>query len=186
MSRSLLIIHTLLASWLGMQQVHELGHVIGAWLTGGRVEQVVLHPLTISRTDLAENPHPMLVVWAGPVVGVALPLAAWLAAVACRLRQAFLLRFFAGFCLVANGLYIGVGWIDSIGDAGDMLRLGAAPGLLVAFGVATTGGGFLLWHKQGRHFGLGPHALPVERAAIVAVIMATGVTLLTGLLIGGR
>ena len=48
-----LIGSTLLGSWLGMQAVHESGHVIGAWMTGGRVERVVLHPLTISRTDLA-------------------------------------------------------------------------------------------------------------------------------------
>src|SRR5260221_4916233 len=48
----ILIVSTLLGSWLGMQAVHELGHVIGAWLTGGQVSQVVLHPLTISRTHL--------------------------------------------------------------------------------------------------------------------------------------
>jgi hypothetical protein len=71
----ILIASTLLGSWLGMQAVHELGHVAGAWLTGGRVEKVVLHPLTISRTDLAHNPAPLLVVWAGPTVGVLLPLA---------------------------------------------------------------------------------------------------------------
>ena len=61
--REILMASTLLGSWLGMQAVHELGHVFGAWLTGGRVQQVVLHPLTISRTDLAENPSPLVVVW---------------------------------------------------------------------------------------------------------------------------
>jgi hypothetical protein len=45
-------------SWYGMMAIHELGHVMGAWLTGGRVERVVLHPLAISRTDLAHNPRP--------------------------------------------------------------------------------------------------------------------------------
>lgn len=68
--QTILIGSTLLGSWLGMQAVHELGHVAGAWLTGGRVERVVLHPLTISRTDLATNPHPLPVVWAGPVVSI--------------------------------------------------------------------------------------------------------------------
>ena len=47
----LLIVSAVLASWLGMQAVHEAGHVLGACMTGGRVSQVVLHPLTISRTD---------------------------------------------------------------------------------------------------------------------------------------
>src|SRR4051794_27203810 len=72
-----LITSILLASWLGMQAVHELGHVVGAWLTGGRVARVVLHPLTISRTDFDKNPHPLIVVWAGPILGCVLPLAAW-------------------------------------------------------------------------------------------------------------
>ena len=60
--------------WLAMMDVHELGHVVGAVATGGRVEKVVLDPLTISRTDVLPNPNPLLVVWAGPIVGVLLPL----------------------------------------------------------------------------------------------------------------
>src|SRR5438093_41686 len=90
----LLIGSTVLGSWLGMQAVHESGHVLGAWLTGGRVERVVLHPLTISRTDLAENPHPLIVVWAGPVVGVLVPLVLWAVATAFQVPVAFLFRFF--------------------------------------------------------------------------------------------
>lgn len=45
-----------------MQAIHECGHVLGAWLTGGQVARVVLNPLTLSRTDLAENPRPLVVV----------------------------------------------------------------------------------------------------------------------------
>src|SRR5947209_16580674 len=101
-----------------MQAVHESGHVLGAWLTGGRVARVVLHPLTISRTDLVSNPNPLAVVWAGPVVGAVAPLGLWGLAAAARLTAAFVLRFFAGFCLLANGLYIGVGSLDRIGDCG--------------------------------------------------------------------
>src|SRR3954467_14258183 len=107
--QAVLIGSTLPACWLGMQAVHEFGHVCGAWTTGGRVERVVLHPLTISRTDLAENPAPPAVVWAVPVLGVVLPLVVWLAAAAAKRPAAFVLRFFAGFCLLANGLYIAVG-----------------------------------------------------------------------------
>lgn len=40
----LLIASTVLASWLGMQAVHESGHVLGAWFTGGLVARVFLHP----------------------------------------------------------------------------------------------------------------------------------------------
>ena len=51
----ILIGSTLLGSWLGMQAVHELGHVLGAWATGAEVRRVVLSPTTISRTDVVNN-----------------------------------------------------------------------------------------------------------------------------------
>src|SRR4029077_4923338 len=127
----------------------------GARLTGGRVERVVLYPLTISRTDLAENPDPLLVAWAGPVFGAIAPVLVWLAARLARIPGAFVLRFFAGFCLLANGLYIGVGSFDGIGDCGDLLRNGAPNWHLWLFGALTAPIGLWLWHRQGPHFGLG-------------------------------
>src|SRR5688500_4503542 len=122
MHKVILIAATFLGSWLGMQACHELGHVAAAILTGGHVARVVLHPLTISRTDLDDNPRPLLVVWAGPLIGVTMPVVLWLLASAARLPGAFVLRFFAGFCLVANGLYIGVGSFNHVGDCGQMLQ----------------------------------------------------------------
>jgi hypothetical protein len=80
-----------------MMGVHELGHVVGAWLTGGVVQKVVLHPLAISRTDVEPNPQPLVVVWAGPFVGVLLPLGAGSLFHVGKFRGAYLLRFFAGF-----------------------------------------------------------------------------------------
>jgi hypothetical protein len=151
----ILIVSTVLGSWLGMQAVHEFGHVLGAWATGGRVARVILHPLTISRTDLAVNPHPLVVAWAGPLVGVLAPLLLWGLAAALRLTGAFVLRFFAGFCLIANGVYVAVGSFRGLGDAGDMLRHGASAWQLWLFGLLTVPIGLWLWHRQGRFFGLG-------------------------------
>ena len=150
-----LIGSTILGSWLGMQEVHESGHIFGAWLTGGRVARVVLNPLTISRTDLGDNPHPLVVVWAGPTVGIVVPLLLWAIAAATRPRGAFVLRFFAGFCLLANGLYIGVGSFDRVGDCSEMLLNGSEPWQLWLFGAVTVPIGLWLWHRQGTNFGLG-------------------------------
>src|SRR4051812_4209386 len=72
----MLIASILGLSWLGMQVVHELGHVLAPWAGGEAVYRVVLHPLVISRTDTSHDRHPLLVVWGGPVVGVLLPLGA--------------------------------------------------------------------------------------------------------------
>src|SRR5262245_25368228 len=184
--QALLILGTLLATWLGMQAVHEFGHVLGAWLSGGRVARVVLHPLTLSRTDLADNPDPLTVVWAGPVVGVLLPLAAWGVAVVLRLPWAYLPRFFAGFCLVANGAYIGGGSFDRLGDAGEMLRHGSPAWLLWLFGAVTVPAGLWLWHRQGRHFGLGPARGEGSRGAAYASLAALASLLALGLTVGGE
>jgi hypothetical protein len=182
----ILILSTILGSWLAMQAVHELGHVFGARMTGGRVERVVLHPLTISRTDLADNPNPLVVVWAGPFGGVAIPLLLWAIAAAARLPGAFVLRFFAGFCLLANGLYIGVGSFDRVGDCGEMLRHGSSLWQLWLFGALTAPVGLWLWHHQGRHFGLGPARGEVDRRVVYASLVVFVGLLVLGFLVGGE
>jgi hypothetical protein len=169
-----------------MQAVHELGHVVGAWITGGRVERVVLHPFTISRTDPAHNPNPLVVVWAGPVVGVAAPLFLWGIVAVVPRRAAFVLRFFAGFCLLANGLYIGVGSFGGIGDCGEMLRHGSAMWHLWLFGALTAPWGLWLWHRQGPHFGLGPAKGKVDRGMAYGTLVAFAVLLLLGFAVGAE
>ena len=60
MHQGVLIVSAILGCWLGMQAVHELGHVLGAWLTGGQVARVVLNPRTISpRTSPTGPPSPL-------------------------------------------------------------------------------------------------------------------------------
>jgi hypothetical protein len=150
-----LIVSTLGWSWLGMMIVHESGHVIGASITGGTVVKVVLYPTSFSRTDVVPNPHPLSVAWAGPVVGALLPLAALGFASTVRMPGVYLLRFFAGICLIANGAYLGVGWSGKVGDAGDLLRYGASMWQLCVFGIVCMTSGLFVWHGLGRHFGLG-------------------------------
>jgi hypothetical protein len=156
--------------WLAMQAVHELGHVLAGSLSGGTVTKVVLHPLSISRTDVAPNPSPLLVVWAGPTIGVILPLLIWRVVRLCRIPLAYLSRFFAGFCLIANGAYIGLGSIEGIGDAGDMLRHGSPSWSLWLFGAVSIPIGFRMWHGLGVHFGLGAAKGQVDIRAVYASI----------------
>ena len=158
-------------AWLAMMAVHEAGHVLGALLTGGTVKVVVLHPLKISCTVLSHNPHPLLVTWAGAVFGVLIPLAAFGVAAAIRMPGAYLLRFFAGFCLIVNGVYIGVGSIERIYDADDLLRHGSQTWHLWFFGAVTIPLGLLLWHQLGPSFGLGKARGQVSRGAAIACLV---------------
>jgi hypothetical protein len=180
----LLLAAALLSAWLGMQQVHELGHVLGALLTGGRVERVVLHPLSFSRTDLALNPAPLVVAWAGPVFGVMAPMVFWLVAAKARMPGAFVLRFFAGFCLIANGAYLSFGSFDRVGDCGDLLRHGAPIWTLWLFGVACMPLGLWLWHGLGAHFGIGANALPIEPSVVYGVGVIAAALLLIAIVVG--
>ncbi len=169
--RFLFIGLTLACSWLAMQWVHEAGHLLGAIASGGEVEQVILHPLSISRTDLAANPHPLIVAWAGPVFGVLAPITIWLIAHAWRLNSTSLFRFFAGFCCIANGAYIGLGSFDAIGDCGELIRHGAPLWQLWLFGAGNVAGGLFLWHGLGPHFGLEPRVRR-KHLAILALLLA--------------
>ncbi|HUG18675.1 MAG TPA: hypothetical protein VMM56_06825 [Planctomycetaceae bacterium] len=168
----LLVVSIVPLCWLLMMLVHEFGHVLGAWATGGTVERVIWHPLAFSRTDVAPNPAPLIVVWAGPLLGGLLPFAAWV--MLYRFPWAFVLRFFAGFCLIANGGYIGLGSFDRLGDCGPMLSHGSPMWVLWVFGATYAAAGLCLWHRLGPKFGLGNEPEPVSRnlARIVAGLAA--------------
>lgn len=178
---ALLIVSTAAFSWLMMMAVHEAGHVLHAVISGGRVDRVVLHPLAISRTDVEPNPHPHFVAWGGAVWGCLLPVAAWLGARFGAPRVAYLFRFFAGFCLMANGAYLGAGVVMPVGDAADLLRYGTPRWLLGLFGLFTIGAGLWMWNGLGRHFGLGRDGAPVRRreaSVMLAAAILTAVALL--------
>ncbi len=130
-----LIASILCLSWLGMMIVHELGHVLAAWMSGERVLKVVLHPLVISRTDTSHEKHPLLVIWGGAVLGSLIPVCVWVLVKTCRLRFVYVFQFFAGFSLIANGCYLGVGSFFHVGDAGDLTRYGCPRWLMLLFGL---------------------------------------------------
>lgn len=184
--RLLLLLSTGLFSWLAMMIVHELGHVVHAWLSGGTVDRVVLHPLAISRTDVLPNPHPLFVVWGGPLWGCGLPLVIWLAVRRIKTRSATdgrgfigaLAGFFAGFCLIANGGYLGAGVWHPVGDARRLLELGTFSWMLAVFALFTLPAGFWLWHGLGPEFGLGrtprtvdPKAALSMTAAVILIVL---------------
>lgn len=173
-------------SWLAMQAVHELGHVLGAWITGGKVIKVAIHPFIFSQTDLSFNPNPLIVVWAGPIIGSMIPLTVFFIARTFRLSCIYLFRFFAGFCLIANGIYIALGPNNGFSDTGIMILHGSARWMLLLFGALTIPLGFYLWHGQGKHFGLGEAKGVVERKAIYASVSLAMVTIVIELIINSR
>ncbi len=179
----LLILTFIPMCWLGMMAAHECGHVMAAICSGGTVTKIVLHPFAISRTDIDPNPHPLLVVWGGPLLGVLLPLGIWGLFRLAQWPLDFLPRFWAGFCLIANGAYIGIGSFDAIGDAREMLLHKTPLWSMWLFGVLTVPCGFAVWHRLGTSFGLGSAAGHVDRRAVISsVLLFVTMTTLLGLL----
>jgi hypothetical protein len=181
-----LVASTVGLSWLGMQIVHEVGHVLAAWACGEEVYRVVLHPLAISRTDTSHERHPLLVIWGGPLIGVLLPLGALGLSKLARPGLAYLFRFFAGFCLIANGAYLGVGSFEAVGDAGDLLHYGAPPWTLVVFGLACVPLGLALWNGLRTHFGLGRSRGEVDRRTALGMLALLSIVVFVEILVGSR
>ena len=167
----ILVGSTVALSWLLMMAVHELGHVLHAGLSGGRVTAVILHPLAISRTDVTPNPHLQFVAWGGAIWGTALPVLALLIVRYFGWRYAYLVSFFAGFCCVANGAYLAAGSLVMVGDAADLMRVGVPPWFLVSIGLPLCGIGLYLWNGLGKHFGLGADAGEVNANAAATLLI---------------
>jgi hypothetical protein len=174
LGRAILIGPLLLLSWLGMMVVHEAGHILHAWLSGGTIRQVVLHPLTISRTELLRNPHPQFVAWGGIVWGTMLPLSAFFMSHLLGLSATHLVRFFAAFCCVSNGAYFVVATIDRCADAGDLVNAGAPAWIVGLVGASLFLLGLRLWHGQSSAFGFGLQkstTSPGQCAVIIALLV---------------
>ncbi len=150
-----LVVSFMAFCWLAMQAVHEAGHIAAAIITGTEIIRVVLHPLAISETEVWEPVHPLVVVWAGPIAGTAIPLVLFLVAARLRMPYVYLIRFFAGFCLIANGVYIGFGPTTGGADTAVMWENGTPFLVRLFFGIPAAAMGLYLWHGQGIHFGLG-------------------------------
>lgn len=178
-------IAVVLTCWLAMMTVHELGHIIGALVTGGKVTCVVLHPLSISRTDVFPNPNPAVVVWSGPVLGCMLPVVLMLATRSAAALLRNVARFFAGTCLIANGAYLLFGSFDQVGDCKQMLQTGSPLWLLIVFGLVAIPSGFALWHKVGSLAGFWKDPLAVTgKPALIAVGVCVATTLVLAAISG--
>jgi len=136
-------------SWYGMMAVHEAGHCLGAVATGARIEAVEIPLAGFSRTDFSGGSCPLLVVWAGPVLGAILPVALLALLPVVGPRTKHVLFSFVGFCLLANGAYIGLGALSGAGDCRQLAQYGSPSWTMLAFGGAASALGLYAWHRMG-------------------------------------
>ncbi len=123
-------------SWLYMQWTHELGHILAGLASGATIDRVILDPRTFSMTQFQSTPRPLIAAWGGPVLGVIIGAGIPLLLMRALTGFRFSLRIIAGFVLLANGLYIGLGAIYPVGDAQSLIMFGSPRWLLAIFGIA--------------------------------------------------
>lgn len=174
--QALLIASTFGVSWMAMMFVHNVGHLIYAWASGGDVNYWPFHPLAFFACPrLSNNPSPLLVLWGGPIWGCALPLLMLWLVRAVAPSQSYLALFFGGFCLVANGCHLAAGALYPFGDAARLLQWGVPDWALLLFGLPTTVAGLGLFHGLGPRFGLGTARGRVDKrtARVMFVALVT-------------
>ena len=122
--------------------LHELGHALGYWISGGSVIAIVMNapaPTGYVSGSSADSRPP---IWGGVVFGslcTLIPLA--ISKYSAKLATVrFAALMVAAFCLAHNGLYLFVGGILPFGDALGMIDLGAPHWLLILLGLPLLTG----------------------------------------------
>lgn len=142
-SHALRIVGLLVLSWCVMTTAHELGHLIGGWFGGGKLQFVELRPWKLPQSHFDPDPHTLLTLWCGPCIGIAAPLGIWLL---CR-KPMF--EFVAAFCMLANGTYLAMGWFfgERYLDTHQLLEKGASPLFVTLFSLVTLSWGYV-WFRR--------------------------------------
>ena len=147
MVRILRLLVWLTIAWCVMTSTHELGHLLGGWASGGTLQTFDLAPWRVPYSIFSPDPHPLVTLWSGPLIGVMAPSAvAW----TCRRNG---LWFIASFCMLANGLYLATGWLsgDRYLDAPQLLDHGAHPLALLAYCTLTIVFGYARFRQACIH-----------------------------------
>jgi hypothetical protein len=116
-------------SWVVMTVTHELGHVVGGWAAGAELAVLEIRPWHLPHSLFARDPHPLVTLWAGPMVGCGVPLL-----VALVIRQGAV-WFVAWFCLLANAVYLLLGTFsnDPELDSQKIIRSGMPSYVILLF-----------------------------------------------------
>lgn len=125
-------------AWVVMAWSHECGHLIGGAISGGVLTDFDLTPSRMPFSLHSPDPHPLVTLWSGPIIGVLAPL------LVALLARHHLVWFVADFCLLANGVYLALAWItdDRFLDTPRLLQAGASPVWIGLFCLATIGVGY--------------------------------------------
>ena len=127
---------------------HECGHIIGGLASGATLTDYDLTPWRMPYSLYSPDPHPLITLWSGPLLGVVVPVG-----IAAVLRQRWV-WFIADFCLLANGGYLAMAWIsgDRFLDTPRLLSAGASRATIVVYCALTIGLGYAWFRSDCVHY----------------------------------
>lgn len=142
--RVLKLVVFLTASWCVMTFVHESGHIVCGYACGGILKSFDLVPWHLPYSIFEPDPHPLVTLWGGPILGVAIP-----ASLAFVIRRDWM-WFVAYFCTLANGAYLATAWVsgDRFLDTQKLLEHGAHPFSIALFSLLTILFGYVGFRQQ--------------------------------------
>jgi len=138
LKKSLMLLGAFAFGYNAAHAIHELGHALAAWATGGSVTRVMLHPFSWSKILYGEpSACPLLVEWAGAAFASACGLL--LLVVIRAWRGAWTLPLaMTGLCtLMVNGIYLTVDCLFLAGgDATSIVLYGTPRFFVLLAGVS--------------------------------------------------
>jgi hypothetical protein len=163
----------LLWAWVVMTVTHELGHVLAGVVGGARLTELEVRPWHLPHSILVNDDYPLMTLWAGPVLGCAIPL------LVASLTGRPACRFVAWFCVVANATYLLLGYFSGDGelDSTKMIRAGARPLELLGATLVALPIGYLKFRKAcvelitGQDPPMTRRGLCISTAALLTVIV---------------
>ena len=169
LKKSLMLLGAFAFGFNAAHAIHELGHALATWATGGCVTRLMLHPFSWSKIFYGSPPTcPLLVEWAGVVFASACGLL--LLALIRRWRGVWTVPLaMTGLCtLVVNGLYLTVDCLFLAGgDATSIVSLGTPRPFVLLAGVGLTALGLVVGHLLLPRIGLAATDGIVSRIAIL-------------------
>lgn len=153
---SLLLLWSFVFGYNASTFLHELGHAIAYWITGGTVRRIIIHPFSWSYCIPGSvSEYPSFTTWGGVVFGTIMGL--MLVALVWRWRGPYVMLVFmigvvaclhGGFYLIFSCL------AKSQGDATKLISYGTSPILILAVGLFMMGIGLILAGMSLRLIGI--------------------------------
>lgn len=169
LKKSLMLLGAFSFGYNAATAIHELGHALALWTTGGSVTRITLHPFSWSYTYYGSPPTcPLLTAWAGVLFSSSLGL---LLLIVIRPRRGAWTVPLAlmGLCtLMVNGLYL---IMDSVflagGDATTIIAHGTPRAVVLVIGVGLAALGLVVGYLLLPRLGLTATDGVVSRVAVL-------------------